>query len=339
MTKPLENKTVVITGASSGIGRAAAEAFARAGARLVLASRNEQTLAPVVEACRDLGADAMAVPTDVTDLAQVEALARRACAFGGTIDVWYSNVGVGVVAKYWDAPMEVHEQVVRSNLLGHMNDAYAAVPIFLEQGHGTFINMISVGGFAASPYAAAYSASKFGLRGFTEALRGELARFRDIHICDVYPSFVDSPGIPHAANHTGKALKIPPLALDPHRVADAVVRLALEPQDQLIVGKMTHVIRAAHSLAPSLGARIFCAALDYYFANAKRAPITDGNLFEAPRYPSPIDSKPRKGIVKPMLLAVGAATAVSLMGMMAGRRNGSRTGARRIRAHTLAPSV
>src|SRR3546814_23314 len=126
--------------------------------------------------------------------------------FTGKVDLWFSNVGVGAVGKFLDVPIETHEQIVRSNLIGHMNDAHAVLPIFIAQGHGVFVNMISLGGFAAAPFAAAYSASKFGLKGFSEALRAELLAHPGIHICDVYPSFVDTPALRHAGNSTGKAL-------------------------------------------------------------------------------------------------------------------------------------
>ena len=137
----------------------------------------------------------MAVAGDVTDASAMADVARQAVGFGGAIHVWVSNVGTGAVGAFHEVPLEAHEQVIRTNLIGHMNDAHAVLPIFLRQGHGVFVNMISLGGFAAAPFAAAYSASKFGLRGFAEALRGELVPHRNIHVCDIYPSFVDTPGI------------------------------------------------------------------------------------------------------------------------------------------------
>ncbi|GGB62772.1 hypothetical protein GCM10011505_49240 [Tistrella bauzanensis] len=153
-----DGAVVVITGASSGIGRATAEAFARDGAQLVLAARDGAALEAVAGHCRVLGAATEVVATDVTDAAAVRHLASRALAFGGRIDVWVSNVGVGAVGRFHETPAAAHEQIIRANLIGHMNDAHAAVPVFLKQGQGVFINMISLGGFAASPFAAAYRA-------------------------------------------------------------------------------------------------------------------------------------------------------------------------------------
>jgi NAD(P)-dependent dehydrogenase (short-subunit alcohol dehydrogenase family) len=143
---PRPRQVVVITGASRGIGAATAEAFARRGARLVLAARGRAALERVAARCRALGAAAIAVPTDLTDAGAVKTLARRAEAFGPGIDVWVSNVGVGAVGRFEETPIEAHEQVIRANLIGHINDAHAAVPVFLRQGAGIFINMISLGG-------------------------------------------------------------------------------------------------------------------------------------------------------------------------------------------------
>lgn len=174
----------------------------------MLAARDAAALHEVARTCRELGAEVLVAPTDVTDADAVKDLTRKAMSFG-KIDVWFSNVGVGAVGRFEETPIEAHEQVIRTNLIGHLNDAHAAVPIFRKQGHGIFINMISLGGFASAPFAAAYSASKFGLRGFSEALRAELADERDIHICDVYPTFMDTPGVGHGANYTGRRLSVP----------------------------------------------------------------------------------------------------------------------------------
>src|SRR3546814_544760 len=236
MTPPAERRTAVIMGASSGIGQATAEAFAKKGWSLVLAARSREDLEIVASHCRTLDAQVLVVPTDVGDAEAVRALAEVARDFTGKVDLWFSNVGVGAVGKFLDVPIETHEQIVRSNLIGHMNDAHAVLPMFIAQGYGVFVNMISLGGFAAAPFAAAYSASKFGLKGFSEALRAELLYHPGIHICDVYPSFVDTPALRHAGNYTGKTLSAPSPLLDARTVAGAVVRLADHPKRSVILG-------------------------------------------------------------------------------------------------------
>jgi short-subunit dehydrogenase len=274
---------VVITGASSGIGQATAEVFARRGAHLVLAARNREALEDVARRCTDAGGRARVVPTDVTDIDQVRALAEESVAELGSIDVWVSNVGVGALGRFQDTPMATHDRVIRSNLIGHMNDAHAVVPIFLRQGHGTFINMISLGAFAAAPFAAAYSASKFGLRGFAEALRGELADQPDIHVCDVYPGFVDTPGIRHGANYVGRRISAPPPVLDPWRVAQAILRVADRPKPTTMVGSAAVMTRMVHAVSPTLTARSMARFTDAYFRSTEQVSTSEGNLFE----PSP----------------------------------------------------
>lgn len=275
------SKRLVITGASSGIGAATAEAFAATGARLVLAARGQDGLAAVAERCRAAGGEAHVHPLDVTDADAVQALADAAVAQLGGIDLWFSDVGIGALGKFADVPMTAHRQVIEANLIGHMNDAHAALPVFLRQGHGTFVNMISVGGFLATPFSAAYSASKFGLRGFTQALRGELSLHPRIHICDVYPTFVDTPGVQHAGNYVGKRLSVPPGVLDPRTVAKAVVRLADRPRNTTVIGAPAPLLVLAQALTPNLGAAVLNGFLGTYFTRTDEAPTTEGALFEA----------------------------------------------------------
>lgn len=320
----LDGAAVVITGASSGIGQATAEAFAAKGARLVLAARGREALEQVATRCRMLGGSALVVPTDVTDAAAVRELAARAAEFGGGIDVWVSNVGVGAVGRFQDTPAEAHEQVIRANLIGHINDAHAAVPIFLRQGHGTFINMISLGAFAAAPFAAAYSASKFGLKGFSEALRGELADHPQIHVCDVYPAFIDTPGISHGANYTGRALSAPPPVYDARRVAAAIVRLAQHPRRTTTVGIVADLVRLGHFLAPDLSARIMARFMAAYFRRARSAPVTDGNLFASPGDEARIDGgfrSPRQRRIGSLAGAAALVGGVALLATLLDRRS------------------
>lgn len=306
MGNVLKDAVVVISGASSGVGQATAEEFARRGAKLVLAARAAAALQNVAKTCREAGAEVLVAPTDVTDADAVKELARKAMSFG-RIDVWFSNVGVGAVGRFEETPIEAHEKVIRANLIGHFNDAHAAIPIFLKQGHGTFINMISLGGFAPTPFAAAYSASKFGLRGFSEALRAELADERDIHICDVYPTFMDTPGVAHSANYTGHKLSVPPPVYDARRAARAIVRLAEHPRHAITVGAVADLARFAHFLAPNTTARILARLTSNYLRRAPRVQNTNGNLFRIPAVAGGVEGGWRSKRQVPIIAIAGAA--------------------------------
>ncbi|AEG91140.1 SDR family oxidoreductase [Ramlibacter tataouinensis] len=272
-------QVVVITGASSGIGRAAALRFAQDGADLVLAARGTEALAYVAAECERQGARAIAVPTDVTDAQAQRRLAERAIERFGGIDVWINNVGVGAVGAFDQTPVEAHRRVIETNLIGHINGAHAVVPHFRARGRGTLINMASVGGWVPAPYAAAYIASKFGVRGFSESLRAELSALPGVHVCEVYPTFVDTPGAQHGANYTGHRLRPAPPLLDTRRVADALVALARRPRPTVSIGSVAWPGRLAHAVAPNLVGRVTRWAADRAFSHADGAPVTDGNLF------------------------------------------------------------
>lgn len=277
----LHGASVVITGASSGIGRATAQAFARQGARLVLAARREGLLEEVAEECRGLGAEAMAVPTDVTDADAVKRLAERAVNAYGGIDVWVSNAGVGAIGRFEETPIEAHRRVIETNLLGPLYGAHAVIPIFRGQGHGILINTVSVGAWAPAPFAAAYAASKFGHEGLLESLRAELVDAPDVHVCGVYPSFTDTPGMTHGANYTGHALEPEnPLYDDPEDVAETIVAVALRPRAQAMVGALTPLTRLGHAVAPRLMEKVAGYGAHRHFGRTPPAPVSDGNLFE-----------------------------------------------------------
>jgi short-subunit dehydrogenase len=304
MTAPLR---IVITGASSGIGAATALAFAKNGAQLVLGARGDAGLEDIARRCRDAGGSAQSRVVDVTDAAAVARFAFEAREALGGVDLWFSCVGVGVVGKYEDVPITDHARVIEANLVSHMNEAHAVLPIFLAQDRGIWVNMISVGGFLATPYAAAYSASKFGLRGFSEALRGELSKKPYIHVCDVYPTFVDTPGIDHAGNYTGARLSLPPGALAPETVARAVVRLARRPRNTTVVGAPAIALKLGHFAAPNLGATIMSGLMDVWSGKAEPGEDTTGTLFDPPADASGIDGSRRNpGRQRPVATAARA---------------------------------
>lgn len=279
-TYRLDNSTIVITGASSGIGKATALAFAKLGANLILASRSETLLQELASECESLGGNAVAIEVDVTERSSVQNLFEKALAFYGDIDVWINNAGVGAIGEFDHTPLEAQEQVIRTNLLGPMYGSYFVVHYFKKRGKGIIINTNSTGAFIGAPFSVSYSASKFGLRGLSEALRYELKDHKNIHVCDVYASFVDSPGIRHAANYLGKEARPAPPLVDPEAVASAMVKLVQRPRDSIHLGSSDFIGRFGHLIMPGLTGRLMNKFERKYFSRAKEAPVTEGNLFE-----------------------------------------------------------
>lgn len=277
----INGRVVVLTGASSGIGRAAALEFSRHGAKLVLAARDANTLVDVAEECKRLGAEVMIVPTDVTDSEAMHRLADTAAQVHGSVDIWINNAGIGAVGTFDQTPMRAHEQVVQTDLLGYMRGAHAALPYFKRQQAGILINTLSLGSWVAQPYAVAYSAAKSGLRGFSEALHGEMSRWPDINVCDIYPSFIDSPALRDAGNYSGRALKPLPPVYAAHKVAQAMISLAERPRRSTTIGRVATLVRIAHSLLPGYS-RFAARATESLLGQSRPVPISSGNLFHPP---------------------------------------------------------
>jgi short-subunit dehydrogenase len=248
------NRVVVITGASSGFGRGAALRFARAGDSVVIAARRESLLEDVAKQCRKSGVEAVAVEADVSSAADVHNLAERALDKFGRIDVWVNNAGVGTVARFEDAPLEEHEQVIRTNLLGTIYGSHEALNQFRKQGQGVLINLASFAGKVAPPYMSSYAASKFGIRGLGMALREELVQNGEdnIRVSTIMPVSFDTPFFEHAANHTGKPVRPIGSVYDPKEVIDVIFEMSNNPEDEVVVGTEGKLSSIAHRLVPKL---------------------------------------------------------------------------------------
>jgi NAD(P)-dependent dehydrogenase (short-subunit alcohol dehydrogenase family) len=273
MSEKLRNSVVVITGSSSGIGRAAAVAFAREGANVVLAARRESALREVAVECESAGGHALVVPTDVTDERAVRELARIAIEHFGKIDVWVNNAAV-------EEPLETFRRVLETNLLGTVHGARAVLPQFLAQRRGVLINNASGWGVLATPYVSSYVASKFGIVGLSQSLRQELREFRDIHVCTLLPSAVDTPLFHHAGNVTGRAVRPIPPVYDPEAVARAMVNLAVRPRRTRIVGNAMRLGNLLQKFAPRLAEELMAIHMERTGFLPRLVPPTTGNLFE-----------------------------------------------------------
>ncbi|WP_410572998.1 SDR family oxidoreductase [Amycolatopsis sp. cmx-4-61] len=253
MPRPVSDQVVVLMGASSGIGRAAALAFGARGARVVCAGRTARALDTLLEEITGAGGTALAVPTDITDPDAVRALVRTAEAEFGRIDTWVNVAGVSVFGRVEDITDEEFERVLRVNFLGHVHGVRAALPALRRAGGGSVIGVASAEGVRAVPLHAPYTASKFALRGFYDCLRIELAQEgAPIAVTTILPGAIDTPFFEHARSKLGALPKPPPPVYAPEAVADTIVFAATHPRREIPVGGATAGFFLGQRLSPGL---------------------------------------------------------------------------------------
>ena len=212
-------RVVVITGGSSGIGRATALACARRGDRLVLAARSLDSLRSAEQECRAAGAQTLVLTTDVADQAAVDALLAAAVARFGRVDAVVHSVTVVAYGRFEDVPAAAFDRVIASTLTGAANVARSALQVFRQQGGGTLVLVGSLLGKIVTPYMSSYVTAKWAVQGLARTLQVEARSTPGIDISLVSPGSVDTPVYRQAASYSGRGGRPPPPVDPPEKVA------------------------------------------------------------------------------------------------------------------------
>jgi len=252
MSIDLKNKVVLITGASSGFGEDAARLFAKEGCKIVLAARRLDRLQALAAEIQTAGGEALAIPVDVNQPAEIKIMVQTALDLYERIDILFNNAGYGSVDWFENLkPERDIETIIRVNLVGTMLVTREILPHMLKRGTGHIINMSSVAGLIASPLLTTYSAGKYGVRAFTDALRREVSPF-GIKVSGIYPG--------PATTEFGKKLertrsrekvrKLKYPHLTSEYVASRVVAVAKRPVRSLVIPWWFRVITTFDMLFP-----------------------------------------------------------------------------------------
>jgi short-subunit dehydrogenase len=278
--KSLDKQVIVITGASSGIGLATAEAAAKQGAKLVLAARSAKTLNEIVQNINAAGGQAIHVVADVAERQQVEKIAEAAISRFGRIDTWVNDAGVSIYGRLDEVSEKDNRRLFDTNFWGLVNGSLTALP-YLKKDGGALINVGSEVSDAVVPLQGMYSASKHAVKGFTDALRVEIEEVdkAPVSITLIQPTAVSTPYPQHAKNYMSQEPKLPTPMIDPEDVADAILKAATKPQRDIKVGAMSKVNTTISKIAPSLGDKMSAKQVDrQQYDAAPRDP--EGTLYK-----------------------------------------------------------
>jgi len=236
----LKGKVAIITGASSGFGASAAKLFSQEGCKVVLAARRLDRLEEIAKEIRALGGEALPLSMDVSQPAQIDAMVKSTVDAFGRIDILFNNAGFGRL-DWFEAldPIKDIQGQITVDLLGVIWTARAVLPQMYQQHSGHIINMCSIGGWAAPPLYTVYSAAKFGVRGFTEALRRETIPF-GVKVSAVYPGSASTEFQKHIGENKAKQRFATPewLRVTSDQVARGVLSLAKHPRRSLFLPKI-----------------------------------------------------------------------------------------------------
>ena len=267
----LVGKTVLITGASSGVGAAAARAFAQAGADVALLARSREGLERVAEEVRAQGSRALVLPADVTDQSALEGAVARTEAELGGLDILVSNAAATVFGDFGEVSKEDFDRTVEITFTGAVNAIRAALPA-LERRRGTIVVTGSIMTKVPLPTFSSYAAAKHALLGFVNSLRIELSADRSpVTISLVHPAGVDTPLWDHTSTAGGKLPRRPPDLYKPEVIADALVACAVRPRHDVHVGSEATIVVAGWTLARPVAERALTLVHRLYSSGRERA--------------------------------------------------------------------
>jgi len=253
---PSKPDVVVVTGASAGVGRAAAVRFGRAGARVALIARGRAGLEGARREVEAAGGQALVVPCDVTDAAAVEAAAERIERELGPIDVWVNDATATVFAEFKDITPQEFKRVTEVSYLGYVYGTRAALRRMLPRDRGTIVQVGSALAYRGIPLQTAYCGAKHAIQGFTESVRCELLHDRSrVWITMVQLPALNTPQFSWSRSRMArKAQPVPPI-FQPEIAGDAIYFAAHHRRRQLFVGMPTAISIVGNAIAPGLGDR------------------------------------------------------------------------------------
>ncbi|TDB80756.1 SDR family oxidoreductase [Micromonospora sp. KC721] len=261
MPRSLPEQVVVITGASSGIGRETALLLAEQHATVVLAARNTAALDTLYDEVTRLGGTALVCPTDVAEWDQVRRLATTAVRRFGRIDTWVNCAATSLYGPVHRLTSEEITRAIQVILLGQVYGMKAALDQMRAQGQGGIVNVASGLSVQAVPLQAAYVAAKQGVLGFAESLRMELRHEGSpITVSTLLPSSVNTPLFQHARSRLGVLPQPIPPIYHPRVVAEAVRHAIVHPQPRMLVGGGAKLLELVHRAAPRLAGTLLLTA-------------------------------------------------------------------------------
>jgi short-subunit dehydrogenase len=236
MSRDLEGKRAMLTGASGGIGRALADVLVKAGVRLALASRDAAALNQLADALVKRGGDAIVIPTDITKPEDRLRLVKETVRVFGGLDLLINNAGIGSWGHFSGSSPEILRKVMEVNFFGPIELTRLAMPHLVNGNQSAVVNVTSMCGRKGMPAWPEYSASKFALVGMSEAWRGEFARF-DVDVITIVPGMTDSGFQNHWLRTDGKASLKFDEGMKPEEVAEGIVEAIRKNRTEIILGR------------------------------------------------------------------------------------------------------